>query len=393
MAIQFRCESLLSRFQNPGDEAHSERKLQVRFDPLLGTSARIAEGVKLQTSIDAALVSFGEPDPNCPFCAERIDKVTPRIAPEITPAGRIRVGDSVLFPNLVPYSKYATVAVFTTRHWLSIRDFTPALIADNLAASLDYIRAVTKVDAEARFCAYNINYLYPSGGSLPHPHSQVYVDPFPTSMMRMQHASVTAYWQANGRCFWNDLVSEETERAQRMISCVGPVVWMTPFAPIGFNEVRAVLCECATVLDLSSADLPISERAQRMISCVGPVVWMTPFAPIGFNEVRAVLCECATVLDLSSADLQALASGISRVLAWYDSIGYNSFNLALYSGELGKDGADRVNLTMVTRTAMTPFYRSDSMCLERLHWEAVVDRTPEDVAADVREYLRSTKSA
>ena len=40
------------RFQNPGDEAYSERKLQVRFDPLIGTSARITEGVKLQTSVD-----------------------------------------------------------------------------------------------------------------------------------------------------------------------------------------------------------------------------------------------------------------------------------------------------------------------------------------------------
>ncbi len=168
MAIQFRCESLVSRFQNPGDEGYSARKLQVRFDPLLGSSARIAEGVKLQTSADAALISFRAPDPNCPFCAERIDKVTPRIATEITPAGRIRVGDTVLFPNLVPYSKYAAVAVFTTaRHWLNVRDITPTLIVDNLAASLDYIRAVTKVDADARFCAYNINYLYPSGGSLP----------------------------------------------------------------------------------------------------------------------------------------------------------------------------------------------------------------------------------
>ncbi len=345
MAIQFRCESLLSRFQNPGDDVYSERKLQVRFDPLLGTSARIAEGVKLQTSDAGALVSFRGPDPNCPFCAERIEKVTPRIAKEIAPAGRIRVGDTVLFPNLVPYSKYAAVAAFTTRHWLDLRDFTPTLIADNLAASLDYIRAVTKVDADARFCAYNINYLYPSGGSLPHPHSQLYVDPFPTSMMRMQHASVTAYWQANGRCFWNDLVSEETEHGERMIS----------------HE--------------------------------GPIFWMTPFAPIGFNEVRAVLRERATILDLSSAEFQTLASGISRVLAWYDSIGYNSFNLGLYSGELGTDGADRVNLTMVTRTAMRPFYRSDAMYLERLHWEAALDRTPEDVAADVREYFRSARGA
>ena len=345
MAIQFRRESLLSRFRNTSDEAYSERRLEVRFDPLLGTSARIAEGVKLQTSAEAALASFRAPDPNCPFCAERIDKVTPRIPAKIMPGGRIRIGETVLFPNLVPYSKYATVAVFTTRHWLNLCDFSPALVVDNLAASLDYIRAVTMFDADARFCAYNINYLYPSGGSLPHPHSQLYVDPFPTSMMRMQHASVAAYWQANRRCFWDDLVSEETK------------------------------------------------RAERMISRDGPIVWMTPFAPIGFNEVRAVLCERATILDLSSADIQRLASGISRVLAWYDSIGYNSFNLALYSGELGKDGADRVNLTMLTRTAMVPFYRSDSMYLERLHWEAALDRTPEDVASDVREYLRSARGA
>ena len=343
MAIQFRCESLLSRFQNPGDDSYAERKLQVRFDPLLGTSARIAEGVRLQTGVDAALASFRTPDPSCPFCAERIDKLTPRVTKDIVPAGRIRVGDTVLFPNLVPYSKHAAVAVFTPRHWLELRDFTPALIADNLAASLDYIRAVAKIDADARFCAYNINYLYPSGGSLTHPHSQLYVDPFPTSMMRMQQASVAAYWNANRRCFWNDLVSEETE------------------------------------------------RAERMISCDGPIVWLTPYAPIGFNEVRAVLCERATILDLSSADLQALASGISRVLAWYDSIGYNSFNLAMYSGESGKTSADRVNLTMVTRTAMLPFYRSDSMYLERLHWEAALDRTPEDVAAAVREYFRKDR--
>jgi len=58
MAIQFRCETLLSRFQNPYDEAHSNRKLQVCFDPLLGITSRIAEGAKLQTRSDAGLGSF-----------------------------------------------------------------------------------------------------------------------------------------------------------------------------------------------------------------------------------------------------------------------------------------------------------------------------------------------
>ena len=341
MAIQFRCETLFSRFQNPSDEGHSQRKLQVRFDPLLGISSRIAEGVKLQTRCEPALVPFRAPDPNCPFCADRIGKVTPRIAAEITQAGRIRVGETVLFPNLVPYSKHGAVAAFTTRHWLDLVDFTPALIADNLRGCLDYIRSVTKVDVDARFCAYNVNYLYPSGGSLPHPHSQMYLDPYPTSMMRMQQQAVEAYRQANGSCFWSDLVTEERKRADRFI-------W----------------------LDDS-------------------IFWMTPFAPIGFNEVRAVLPDRTTLLQLSSGDIQALALGISRVLAWYHSIGYDSFNLAIYSGELGKDGVDRVNLAMITRTAMTPFYRSDSMYLERLHWESALDRTPEDVAANLRQYFLS----
>ena len=259
--------------------------------------------------------------------------------------GRIQVGDTVVFPNLVPYSKHAAVAVFTTRHWLDVREFTPALIADNLTASLEYIRSVSAADPDARFCAYNINYLYPSGGSLPHPHSQVYLDPFPTSMMRMQHAAVEAYCQAKGSRFWDDLISEETERKDRFI--------------------------CRE----------------------GSIAWMTPFAPIGFNEVRAVVPDRRTLLDLSSTDVQGLASGMSRVLAWYHSIGYDSFNLAIYSGELNKQAGDRVNLAMITRTAMTPFYRSDSMHLERLHWEAALDRTPEDIAADIRKYFSSTKAA
>ncbi|HUI82757.1 MAG TPA: hypothetical protein VL240_00955 [Candidatus Binatia bacterium] len=345
MPIHFRCETLFSRFQNPSDEAHSQRRLQVRFDPLLGISSRIAEGVKLQTRSEAALAAFRAPDVNCPFCAERIAKVTPRIAGDITPAGRICIGETVLFPNLVPYSKHAAVAVFTTRHWLDLPDFTPRLVADNLNACLDYIRAVTKVDADARFCSYNINYLYPSGGSLPHPHSQVYLDPYPTSMMRIQQQAVEAYRHANGSCFWTDLVSEETRRGERFI------------------------------------------RRDESI------VWFTPFAPIGFNEVRAVLPQRATLLDLSADDVGVLASGISRVLAWYHSRRYDSFNLAMYSGELGRHGADRVNLAMITRTAMTPFYRSDSMHLERLHWESALDRTPEDIAADLRQYSRSTNPA
>jgi galactose-1-phosphate uridylyltransferase len=118
--------------------------------------------------------------------------------------------------------------------------------------------------------------------------------------------------------------------------------------------------------------------------------WMTAFAPLGFNEVRAVVADRETLLDLTDRQRDAVALGISRVLSWYEASGYNSFNLALYSGPLGGSQGSRVNLTMVTRSGLVPNYRSDAMYLERLHWEAAVDRAPEVLAAELRHYFAGT---
>jgi UDPglucose--hexose-1-phosphate uridylyltransferase len=339
MAIEFKRAVVEAQFQSPDGAAVLQRRTEVRFDPLLGNSARIAEGVKLQTADPKAVESFQQQDQSCPFCPERVAKLTPKIMPQVYKEGYIRVGGTVLFPNFVPYSQYAAVAVFSPRHWLALTDFTAELIRDNLTAVIRYVRGVYAYRNHCAQCAYNINYLYPSGGSLLHPHSQVFLDPHPTTIMRLQQQASEAYMEASGRCFWEELAETETTAG-----------------------IRAVMR-------------------------LGRVAWFTPFAPLGFNEVRAVLVGRETLLDLDDTDIAHLADGIGRVLAWYSSIGYNSFNLVLYSGPLGGSRSYRVNLAMITRTALVPFYRSDSMYLERLHWEAAVDRTPEDVAKQLREYL------
>ena len=341
MSIEFRREFVVAQFQSPDGTRLLERRAEVRFDPLLGTSARIAEGVKLQTADPTALEVFQRPDPSCPFCPERVTEATPKISPAICGEGHIRVGETVLFPNFVPYSQYAAVAAFSPRHWLALTDFTPQLIRDNLAAAIRYIRAVYAYDDRCAQCAYNINYLYPSGGSLPHPHSQIFLDPYPTTLMRLQQQAGEAYMAACGRCFWEELVQQE------------------------------------------SAD------TTRAVARLGRVAWLTPFAPLGVNEARAVVIGRETLLDLDDSDLDHLSAGISRVLAWYSSVGHNSFNLVLYSGPLGGSRAYRINLAMITRTALVPFYRSDSMYLERLHWEAAIDRTPEEVANQLRAHMQS----
>jgi galactose-1-phosphate uridylyltransferase len=339
MSIPFRRESLTARFLSPDGTEEMERQVEVRFDPLLGTSSRIAEGVHLPQADPAALAPIQAPDPACPFCSPRIEQVTPRVALEILPEGRLAVGETTLFPNLVPYAQYAAVAVLSSRHWLSLADFTPHLLADNLSAALAYIRAVYRHDPKAGCCAYNINYLYPSGGSLPHPHAQVYLDPYPTTMMRLQQEAAERYREEHGRVYWDDLVAAE------------------------------------------------EQQGERFVGRIGGTCWLTAFAPLGFNEVRAVLANRESILDLTDDDIAALARGLEHVLTWYDASGYNSFNLALYSGPLDGNRAFRVNLSLVTRSALLPYYRSDAMYLERLHWEAAVDRRPEVLAAELRGYF------
>jgi UDPglucose--hexose-1-phosphate uridylyltransferase len=339
MPIEFCREPLTARFRSPDGSKEVERRLEVRFDPLLGTSARIAEGVSLPKADPSALAFVPTDDPACPFCPQRLARITPCILSAICAEGRIREGETILFPNVVPYSQHAAVAILSTRHWLALREFTPGLIADNLAAALRFVREVHHLDRRAQHCAYNVNYLYPSGGSLPHPHAQIYLDSYPTTMMRLQCEAGERYWSQHGRSFWDALVEAEEQRSERFVGRIGATSWMTAFAPLGFNEVRAV----------------VSQRE--------------------------------TLLDLTDEERGALALGISRVLAWYEASGYNSFNLALYSGPLSGAPGFRVNLTMVTRSALIPNYRSDATHLERLHWEAAVDRPPEALAAELGEHF------
>jgi UDPglucose--hexose-1-phosphate uridylyltransferase len=211
--IRFRAEQFAARFLSP-DGSEMMKSLEVRFDPLLGTSSRIAEGVALSKADQGALAPLQAPNSGCPFCPDRLSRVTPKVLEAIHHSGRLERGESVLFPNLVPYSQYAAVAVVSQRHWLALDGFTPQRLFDNLSVAVDYVGNVHAFDPKAENCAYNINYLYPSGGSLSHPHAQVYLDPHPTTLMRLEREASIAYWTAHGQSYWEDLA--ETEEARKL---------------------------------------------------------------------------------------------------------------------------------------------------------------------------------
>ena len=67
----------------------------------------------------------------------------------------------------------------------------------------------------------------------------------------------------------------------------------------------------------------------------------------------------------------------------YAQLGCQSFNLALYGAPPETDGYV-LNLRIVSRSNLQPLYRSDATYFERLHWQAMVDTSPEELAIAAR---------
>ncbi|HEX9376606.1 MAG TPA: hypothetical protein VGB19_10260 [Actinomycetota bacterium] len=295
--------------------------VEIRWDPLTGHSSRILPARGLMPPGEADLEALAEESrATCPFCPDRIESRTPKLTPAVAPEGRIRVGRAVLFPNLLPYGAHSSVSVYAPDlHLLRLGDMTPDLVADNLAAQVAWVRAVQATDPDARWASVSANHFVPSGSSLFHPHLQGLVDREPTTV-------------------------------QRVLSEV----------PAG---------RFAEYLD-TERDL-----GARYVGRIGRVEWLAGFAPVGPAEIRAFVPGAASPAELDERDVRDLGRGIATVLNLYADLGYESFNLAACGVP------DRpLDVRIVARSSLRPFYRSDVTSLERLHFEGAVDVSPEDLA-------------
>jgi galactose-1-phosphate uridylyltransferase len=324
--MELRRRVITTEILDPGSGFEAtELELEVRWDPLTGHTARVLPSVPLLRPAEFDLEELAEQTRRgCPFCADRIEEATPRLPPAIAPEGRIRRGDAVLFPNLVPYSAYSSVSVYSPeRHFLPLGDLTPRLVADNLATQVEFAQSVMRHDGEAAWASVNANHLLPSGSSVFHPHLQGSVSPEPTTFQR--------------------LLAEATP--QRFREYVD-------------EERRA---------------------RERYLGSTGSIDWLASFAPLGPAELRAFVFGLASPSELEPDLVEELGAGISAALGLYEELGFQSFNLALYGAPPGSAGYP-LNLRMLCRSSVEPFYRSDATWLERLHWEAAVDISPEELA-------------
>jgi UDPglucose--hexose-1-phosphate uridylyltransferase len=299
--------------------------VEVRWDPLTGQSCRLLPQGSLPPPGAQDLEALAEQSrPSCPFCSERVERETPLFPAEVCSEGRFRVGEALLFPNLLPYAKWNSVSIYSPgRHLLPLEALTPALIGDNLTAQVEFARAVIAHDSASKWVSINANQLPPSGSSIFHPHLQGSANPVPTTAQRL-------------------------------------------FAELAPKRVHEYV------------ELERGE-GERFIAATGRVVWLASFAPAGLAEVRAFVAGAASSVDLDEQAIGDLASGLSRVLRMYGQLGFQSFNLAMY-GAAPRAPDAMLGLRLVARAYFGPLQRSDVMWSERLHAEAATDLNPEQIA-------------
>ena len=318
----------------PGSGRELTTEIELRIDPLTGHRSRILpdRGLMPRAAFDLEALAR-ETQPACPFCAERIEWLTPRWPADITADGRFARGEAVLFPNLHAYGSYSAVSVYSPAlHFLPVGRLRAQLLADNLAIQVDFDRAVAAADPGACWASINANHMLPSGSSLFHPHLQGIVDVEPTSMQRL-------------------LADVPAERFAGYLA---------------------------------------AERAagERYLGNTGQIEWLASFAPIAPGELRAFIPGHASPTQLDDDLVAELAHGLALALSAYAELGFESFNLAIYGAPPETDGY-MLNLRLCARSSPRPLYRSDSTFLERLHWEGAVDIAPERLAEQIRDRFRS----
>jgi galactose-1-phosphate uridylyltransferase len=323
--MELRREVITTEILDPrhGFEPRSS-SIELRWDPLTGHTSRLFEPRGLMADTQGLEDLAKQTEPACPFCVDRIEQQTPRFPPDVVPAGRIRRGEAVLFPNLHGYAALSSVSAYSPRlHFLPLGAMTERLVVDNLLAQIAFVRAAQRARADAVWSSVNANHMPPSGSALFHPHLQGLVDPRPTTMQRLL-LGVS-----------DELVTEYVEAEQR--------------------------------------------EGHRWLGSTGRVAWLCAFAPIGPAEIRAFVPGAVGIAEVPDDLAEEVGRGIAAVLALYSDLGFESFNLAMYGAPPGTRGYV-LSLRMVARANPRPHVRSDATHLERLHWEAGIDVWPERVA-------------
>lgn len=319
-------------------------EVEIRFDPLLRNTSiynkllkgkiKVLFGISDQGLIDEMVK---ESQKGCILCNNKIETTTPKYPEELIESGRINFGESSLFPNLFPIGKYHAVIAISKAHFLRLGEFHPRLLADAFLAAQVFVRQVYNNDSSPLYVTLNCNYLFPSGSSMVHPHLQLLITTIPYSFHKRLSDACLAYYEQNNSNYFNDLILEEKKRNERYILNIGSWHFIASYAPSGSNEVIAV------------------------------------------HESKS------DISGLSTSDIHDIATGISKILGYYEKMGFLSFNFTFFSNRYSK--GFNCLLKIITRQNLYPNYRNDDYYLQKILQSELIIILPEELASGIKQSL------
>ena len=347
MPIDFKSITREARLLSPLKNFEPDTQvIEHRRDPLTGRSVIVLKGridyvrrylESDENAIDDLATSTQQ---DCPFCPDSVEKRAPKFIREISPEGRIRVGEAVCFPSLFAHEDYNAIVVPTRSHKVALNQMQPNMFVNAFKACIEYFHAVHAWQPTVKNNAIVMNFYPPAGSTVAHPHLQALASDLPLPATHELLAASASYFQNHRSSYWAELVNEEERLGDRYLAKLGKVHWLTPFAPMGLNESQAIVPK---VSDLSF---------------------------------------------LSDEDLHSLAEGVVKILGYYHDIGVRSFNMAVYSGPFGEalDFFD-LSLRIVSRYGYKPRFVSDIWAFQYLLGGQEVYETPEETCSKLKKYF------
>ncbi len=319
--------------------------VEYRFDPLTCDQCRINPDRARRVKQAGGEVDLGQiiakTRETCPFCPKRVGEKTPRFPREICHEGRIKLGETLIFPNLNPIGENHAVGIVSQAHFLALGEFTVQMLQDNLVASKNYILSVSQRDEKAVWPIWVWNYMPPSAGSIIHPHTHILLESEPLPMQARLLQKSQEYFGQNRRNYWQELVEQERKLKERFI------------------------CDCHSLSMIAS------------------------FAPRGCNEIQFIFKEQSSLAELDEPQIADFADSLVKALKGYKKLGIGSFNLLTFSGPIGeKLDHYRLNAKLISRPYPSGVYTNDTGPLERLCDAWVIDTLPEMVAENLRPFFK-----
>jgi len=229
---------------------------EMRYDPLTGHRVRIYDIEWKTRKVD--FYTLGEKSKDrCPFCEGVLEKMAARFPEDFTKEGHFKKGEGTLIPNILPYAENAAVVVLTKSHIVPMGKMEEKIIYDGISLILDYSKAVSKYKKkDYNFAHLHWNYMPTSGGSLIHPHMQVYVTDTALNYHNRVLEKAKDFKNKTGYEFFSQYIKKEEAEKERFVTKKGRCVLIAPFASRGMlGEFLIIIEDSYNFKDITDDDI------------------------------------------------------------------------------------------------------------------------------------------